>query len=559
MCFAQKPVAGSERFAPEINDRRRVIMKSPTIPVCMLTFVLAACSHTIPESATKPQAPPQLGKTPPVIQPLNASQKQAQAPESLLPVTLTADLTPVQKTLQAALPERFTEEHHPLSSDYRWRFIREGEPHVQIQDGLVKFNAIYRGEIESTAARACRLDPLYTVLEGTGRLVLREQDQGLLVTMSDPQTSFTVKPESDTKCNMFNMPVQDQLAELFKQEAVKQQIAQSIEQGGYIIPLNLLWDRLQEPMPVGTATNKLCLYGKAKDFAVGSMKGPGQNTTISGVARQSPVALYQTPCQKATAAPLKVHMDNTAAVLQEGQPYKVLLSVPVPYAVLNQQLQEKLYHQEAHLPTTLGSTVVIERVSASDVTGRTLLAVDTSGDVKGTLYYWGTPQLEHDGNIITIPDLQIANETKMALEEIKSGYWQMVNDELQPRLRQASTIDLSQRIGTMKQALSGQHKSGPLSMDLLLAKQEAGQVVSTKEALVADVLLEGTASAAGRLPIKQASRTDVMHPASVDSAASVDKARTSDHVATPADKSATMDRQPKEARIPEEERQEERR
>jgi hypothetical protein len=96
-------------------------------------------------------------------------------------------------------------------------------------------------------------------------------------------------------------------------------------------------------------------------------------------------------------------------------------------------------------------------------------------------------------------------------------------------------------------------------MDLLLAKQEAGQVVSTKEALVADVLLEGTASAAGRLPIKQASRTDVMHPASVDSAASVDKARTSDHVATPADKSATMDRQPKEARIPEEERQEERR
>jgi hypothetical protein len=96
----------------------------------------------------------------------------------------------------------------------------------------------------------------------------------------------------------------------------------------------------------------------------------------------------------------------------------------------------------------LGSTVVIERVSASDVTGRTLLAVDTSGDVKGTLYYWGTPQLEHDGNIITIPDLQIANETKMALEEIKSGYWQMVNDELQPRLRQASTIDLSQRIGT---------------------------------------------------------------------------------------------------------------
>jgi uncharacterized protein DUF4403 len=531
-------------------------MKFSTLPVCMAVIVLAACSHTIPESATKPQAPPQLGKTPPVIQPLSAGQKQAQAPESLLPVTMTADLTPVQKTIQSALPERFTEEHHPLSSDYRWRFIREGEPQVQIQDGLVKFNATYRGEIESTAARACRLDPLYTVLEGTGRLVMREQEQGLLVTMSDPQTSFSLKPDSDTKCNMFNMPVQDQLAELFKQEALRQQVAQSVEEAGYIIPLNLVWDRLQEAMPVGSANNKLCFYGKTKDFAIGSMKGPAQNTTMSGVVRQTPVALYQTPCQKATPAPLNVHMDNSAVALQEGQPYKLLLTVPVPYAVLNQQLQERLYHQEAHLPTTLGSTVVIERVVASDVTGRTLLAVDTSGDVKGTLYYWGTPQLEHEGNIITIPDLQIANETKIALEEIKSGYWQMVNDELQPRLRQASTIDLSQRIGTMKQALSGQHKSGGLNMDLLFAKQEASQVVSTKDALVADVLLEGTASASGRLPVKQASRTDTIQPMAVDKTAPIDKSAAN----TPADKSGTMDkspaveRSPKEARVPGDER-----
>src|SRR5262245_5727815 len=438
--------------------KRRVIMKLSTLPVCMAVIVLSACSHTIPETAaTKPQAPPQLGKTPPVIQPLSAGQKQTQAPESLLPVTLTSDLTPVQKTIQSAIPERFTEEHHPLANDYRWRFIREGEPQVQIQDGLVKFNATYRGEIESTAARACRLDPLYTQLEGTGHLVLREHEQGLLVTMDNPETMFNIKPESDTKCNMFNMPVQDQLAELFKQEAVKQQVAQSVEAAGYLIPLNLVWDRLQEPVPVGSANNKLCLYGKAKDFAIGSMKGSAQNTTMTGVARQTPVALYQTPCQKATVSPLKVHMDNSAVAVQEGQPYKVLLSVPVPYAVLNQQLQERLYHQEAKLPTTLGSTLMIERIVASDVNGRTLIAVDTSDAVKGTLYYWGTPQLEHDGNIITIPDLQIANETKIALEEIKSGYWQMVNDELLPRLRQASTIDLSQRIGTMKQALSGQH------------------------------------------------------------------------------------------------------
>lgn len=476
-------------------------------------LILAGCSHTIPETATRPQPPAQLGKTPPVIEPLSAAGKQAQAPESLLPVTLTADLSPVQRAIQSALPERFTDDNHPLSSDYRWRFIREGEPQVLIQDGLVKYQATYRGEIESTAARACRLDPVYPILEGTGRLMLREQDQGLLVTMTDPQTSISLKPESDSKCNMFNISVKDQLAELFKQEAVTQQITQSVERAGYSIPINLVWDRLQDPMVLGTGTNQLCLYGKARDFTVGSMKGPAQQTTITGVARQTPVALYQTPCQKPkTAAPMKVVMDNTAAAAQEGQPYHILLTVPVPYAVINQQMQERLYHQEAKLPTTFGDKLLIERAVASDVTGRTLISVDTSGDLNGTLYYWGTPQLEHQGNVIAIPDLQMANETKLALDEVKTGYWQMVDEQLRNRLRQAATVDLSQRLANMKSALTGQHKSGGLDMDLLLTRQEASQVLSTKEALVADILLEGTASATGRLPVKQQASREASKP-----------------------------------------------
>ena len=288
---------------------------------------------------------------------------------------------------------------------------------------------------------------------------------------------------------------------------------------------------------MGTANNKLCFYGKAKDFTVGSMKGPMQQTMITGVVRQTPVALYQTPCQKGSVSPMKVNMDSTAAALQEGQPYKILLSIPVPYAVLNQQLRDQLYHQEVKLPTTFGKTLTIERVTASDVTGRTLLSVETSGNVNGTLYYWGTPQLEDNGNVIKIPDLQMANETKVALEDVNTGYWQMVDNELRPRLRQATTIDLSQRIGNMKSALSGQHKSGGLDMDLLLARQEGGQVISTKDAIVADMLLEGTASAVGRFPVKQAAMTDVMEKPK------------------PAMETAPREQQPpKSAHVPEEER-----
>jgi len=492
-------------------------------------LIVAGCSqtHTIPTTHRMPQPPPQIGKIPPTIAPLSPSVTQAQAPESLLPVTLTTDLTPVQRAIQAAIPERFSDVDssltNPLASGYRWQFVREGQPQVFIQDGLVKYQAVYRGELESRAARACRLDPLFPVLEGTGRLMLREQNQGLGVVMTDSTVSLNLKPESDSRCNMFNSSVNDQLTELFRQEVINQQIRQSVE--SYSIPIQVIWDRLQEPMTVGQAHSQLCLYGKAQDLTFGSFKGPGHQTTISGLARETPIALYQTPCQKSTIVPpLKVHMDNTAAADQGGQPYRILLTVPVPYAVLTQQLQDRLFHEEIKLATRFGDTLTIERANASDVNGRSLVSVQTSGAVNGTLYYWGTPRLEHGGNVVMVPDLQMDNETKVALDEVTPGYWHLVDAELGPRLRQAATIELTPRIGNMKTTLSGQHSSGGLAMDLLMGRQEAGQVTSTKEALLADVLLEGTASATGRVPIETRAQSDAAErtmrlPATADNVA----------------------------------------
>jgi len=477
-----------------------------------MVLIVAGCSHNIPPTA-RPLPPPQLGKTPPVIEPLNAAGKQAQAPESILPVTLTADLTPVQQAIQSAVPERLTEANHPLGADYRWRFLREGEPQVLIQDGLVKYQAVYRGEIESAAARACRLDPLYPVLEGTGRIMLRQQDQALLVTLVYSKTSFNLKPESDSKCNMFNIPLKEQLAELFKQEAINQEIARAVEQAGITIALQPVWERLHGPvaMTVASANTQLCLYAKVRDFTVGALKGPAQQTTIMGMARETPVALYQTPCQKPILSPVNVHMGSTAAALDDAQPYQVLLSVPVPYAVLNQKLQERLFHQEAKLETTFGEKLLIERAYASDANGRVLLAVDTSGAVNGTIYYWGTPTLQENGNLVTLPDLQMANESKVALDDIMVGYWKVVDQQLKDRLRDAAAIDLSQRIANMKSAMSGQHHSGTLAMDLLMGRQESGRAYSTRDALVVDLILQGTASAAARLPIEQQARTGSKH------------------------------------------------
>lgn len=73
----------------------------------------------------------------------------------------------------------------------------------------------------------------------------------------------------------------------------------------------------------------------------------------------------------------------TSPAAQDGQPYKILLTVPVPYAVLNQQMQERLFHQEVKVPTLFGDKLLVERAVASDVNGRTLISVETSGDLNG--------------------------------------------------------------------------------------------------------------------------------------------------------------------------------
>lgn len=56
---------------------------------------------------------------------------------------------------------------------------------------------------------------------------------------------------------------------------------------------------------------------------------------------------------------------------------------------------------------------------------------------------------------------------------------------------------------TVRSALSAQRKSEWLQLNLLVARQEEGQVTSTPDALVTEVILEGTANATGQLSIEQ--------------------------------------------------------
>ena len=454
--------------------------------LCCL-FVAVACSHTLPQYTANSVPPPQY--TAPASGAIQVPVSHL--PDSMLLVTLVIDLTPLERTLQTTMPERFTEAQHPLGKDYRWDFVREGEPHVSIQDGWVSIHATYRGAIEAKEAlRGCRLDPLYPVLETTGQLEIGQEGHVFVLSLKNPQMTIDLKPESESKCNMFNSPVNDQLAELLNRSTLVQSVKQAVEAGRFQIPLQQVWTRLQAPVAVNVATfnTQACIYGKPAEMAMGTLKGTGQRTTIPIVVKETPTATFEHSCGKPSDSAMKV---TSGAALLEGQPYKVLASVTVPYSVVNQGLQEKLFHQPMKVE---GKDIVIEQATASDSSGKVLMTIRTAGNLNGRIYYWGTPRLEGGGSTLTFPDLQMAPESKIMLDNIKVGYWQQVDQSLRNKVQEAAHVDLSDRIATMQSAITGTHTSGEVTTAMAVAHQQPQRAYSTAGALVADILFEGTAS-----------------------------------------------------------------
>lgn len=475
---------------------------SRSIIPALLPIVLfgGACTHTIPQAATKP-VPPPISSPVPSFAAMN--KELPKAPVSQTPLQIKVDLTPVQNAIRNAIPERVTEAGNPLGKDVRWTFVRNGPPQVRVQDGLVAVHADYTGNVEARGGTsACRLDPVYTTLDAIGKIVLQQNRESVAFGFEPSQVTTGLKPESDSRCNMFNVPVKDQLPELFAISEAKTALAASVKPETFSIPFQRFWDDLAGPLvvPVSTLNTRACLYGNPREMILGPQKGTTQETMISGMVKQMPVVDFEQACAE---APPTTALVNSGPVPGDSKPFVVLAKIPISYTNLSHQLQSKLFHQTIFLDSAKSETAIIERVTATDANGRVLMAVETSGDLKGTVYYWGTPRLEDGGKSLAIPDLQMANESRTAIDSIQVGYWQLVDRELKNKLRQAAVTDFSAQVDRMKQAITGSHSMGNVTMDILVTGQQPDQAYSTTEALVATILFQGTASAKGHLVIEE--------------------------------------------------------
>ena len=472
-----------------------------------LIFLGSGCGHHIP--ATKPSTPPVISAVPTFTA---MDREQPRAPMSQLPIRIKTDLTVVQTAIRKAIPERFTEAGHPLEKGYRWTFIRNGDPQVQIQDGLVAIHAEYKRDIEKREGPgACHLNPVYSSLDATGKIVLKQERGRVALVFEPAQMNAGLKPESDGRCAPFNNPLNSQLPELFAFPEIRTALAESVQGETFAMPFQRLWDDLEGPLslPVASLNTKACLYGNPREVSLGPQTGTTQDTTIAGVAKQMPVLTLEQSC---TEVPPTVALVNPEAVPVDNKSFAILAKIPISYTVFGLQLQSKLFHQAIALNPSSSDTALIERVSASDANGRVLLKVETTGDLTGTMYYWGTPHLDDGGRSLSIPDLQMANESKMALDSLRVGYWQVLDRELKNRLRQASTVELSSQLDRMKQAVMGTHNSGNLTLNVLVTNQQPDQAQSTAQGLVATILLQGTASVTDRMTVVETGSRAALTP-----------------------------------------------
>ena len=485
--------------------------------------LVSACTHTVPphapEASTIP--PPEVTLSPKPSEGVpapGAALPAAKPVESALAVTLTADLTPLQDAARTAVPESFDEAGHPLRSDFRWNFKQVREPKVSLHQGQLAIHAEYQGDIavRSSAARACHLDPIYPVLDWNARLSVSQDGETLVIRPDSPELLIGLKPESDAKCNMFTVPLKEQLIEVLNRNEVKEQITRAIIQAGVRIPMHSVWEQLHGPYvaPITSLNTRLCIYPDPAELTMGPLEGDLQQAVLRSSAQVYAMAALEHSCHQPLIDPEKLTMGVPAS--PSGRSFMMTTMLPVPYELVSQRLQETLSRAEVFLPDD-GSgekRLIIEKVSAADAGGKMVIMVQTSGYVKGPIYFWGRPQLA-EGAFVTVPDLELDTGTRKMLDAEKAGLWKRVDMALTDKVRRAARIDLADEIATVRKAIAKPHQTEDLVLRIGVGQVRPQQVYSTAQGLITDVAIEGAAQAEGHVKIdsgRQRARAPEMQP-----------------------------------------------
>ena len=196
------------------------------------------CTHTIEphrpgvstSSATTIKLSPKCSQR---TSPRGAALPLGRPVESILQITLAGDLTALQNAVSTAVPDAFDETRSPLGRAIRWTFQRQGAHRC-----LFRMASLWCG----ISRRYCAQEqygrgPVYPMLDWHVPLTTKQNGPNVVIRPEGAEASIGLKPESDDKCNMFAVPLKEQLPEMVNLTEVKEQMARAVGDTAVAIPI----------------------------------------------------------------------------------------------------------------------------------------------------------------------------------------------------------------------------------------------------------------------------------------------------------------------------------
>lgn len=277
-------------------------------------------------------------------------------------------------------------------------------------------------------------------IESGGDLVLRD-------------IRTTVEPIGQVSCAGLPIPVAEIFSGMLRPlQAAAQGLGQVVR-----VPLGPALSQglteLGRPRPLQLAGRKACLdvHPTALVLAPPSAAADAAHTVSVRLGLDVEPRLNLGDCPSGGSPPLQ-----SLTVRQEalGEEFGVQVAVAVPATDLTQLVRPQLVGKR------LGSSaqsLLVQGVEVGDASGRVLLRLDVAGIYTGSLFLWGTPQLQTEGGrqILHVPDLQVAAESSSRLQDLKVSLYELIEGNLADKVRPHLRLDVTERLTAVQQSLSG--------------------------------------------------------------------------------------------------------
>jgi hypothetical protein len=173
---------------------------------------------------------------------------------------------------------------------------------------------------------------------------------------------------------------------------------------------------------------------------------------ISNDALATGIQVRLRPAVTAGAKPkVKSNPLPDATIAAAADTFSMQIPVDVEQSFVQSRLDKALDLKGDGTKVTMGSYNI--RVTDADVSARAtqvVIKLAFKGDVNGTAFLNGTPSYNPDTRTLSFPDLDYTLDTDKVL--LNSANW-VAQSQIRQRLRDRFTIDMTQPIGNMKQAL----------------------------------------------------------------------------------------------------------